>query len=122
MNTRFLAVVVTTCAFLLACFSSLFAEELKPIQLSPPQMDKGRPLMQVLKDRQTNREFSPDKLSVEVLSNLLWAATGINRPDSGKRTSPTAQKQTGNRYLRFNRGRNLPVRSERKHFEAYCIR
>jgi nitroreductase len=83
--------------FLIACGISIFlmsymafAEELKPIQLSKPQMDGGRPLMQVLKDRSSSREFSPQKLPLQVLSNLLWAASGINRPDSGKRTAPTA--------------------------------
>jgi len=67
------------------------AELLKPVVLPAPQMDKGRPLMQVLKDRQSRRDISPDKqLSLQELSNLLWAAGGINRPDSGKRTAPTA--------------------------------
>ena len=66
-------------------------EPLKPVVLPVPQMDKGRPLMQVLKDRQSRRDISPDKkLSLQELSNLLWAACGINRPDSGKRTAPTA--------------------------------
>ena len=45
--------------------------------------------MQVLKDRQSTREFSDQKLSPQVLSNLLWAAFGVNRPD-GKRTAPSA--------------------------------
>ena len=64
--------------------------ELKPIQLLPPQTDGGRPLMQVLKDRKSSREFSTEKLQPQVLSNLLWAAFGISRPDSGKRTAPSA--------------------------------
>jgi SagB-type dehydrogenase family enzyme len=92
MNTRLLTGLVM-CAFLFACFSNLFAEELKPTQLLPPQMEKSKPLMQALKERHTTREFSPDKLPVDVLSNLLWAAAGINRLDSGKRTSPTAQNK-----------------------------
>jgi SagB-type dehydrogenase family enzyme len=53
-------------------------------------MDGGRPLMQVLKDRSTSRAFSSEKLPAQVLSNLLWAAFGVNRPDSGKRTAPSA--------------------------------
>jgi SagB-type dehydrogenase family enzyme len=66
-------------------------EPLKPVVLPTPQMDKGRPLMQALKDRQSRRDISPDKkLSLQELSNLLWAACGINRSDSGKRTAPTA--------------------------------
>jgi SagB-type dehydrogenase family enzyme len=46
--------------------------------------------MQVLKDRHTSREFSSEKLPPQLLSNLLWAAFGVNRPDSGKRTAPSA--------------------------------
>jgi nitroreductase len=84
-------------AFLIACGITIFlmswtafAEELKPIQLPKPQMDGGRPLMQVLKDRSSSREFESRKLPLQVLSDLLWAACGVNRPDSGKRTAPTA--------------------------------
>ena len=68
---------------------ALFAQDLKPIILPLPQMDGGRPLMQVLKERKTSRDFAPDKLSPQVLSNLLWAAFGVNRPD-GHRTAPSA--------------------------------
>ena len=67
-----------------------FAEDLKPIQLLKPQVDRGRPLMQVLKDRSSSRSFRSEKLPLQVISNLLWAAFGINRPDTGKRTAPSA--------------------------------
>ncbi|MGO8704050.1 MAG: SagB/ThcOx family dehydrogenase [Candidatus Brocadiia bacterium] len=63
-------------------------EALKPISLPKPQMEGGKPLMRVLRDRQTSRSFSPEKLSQQLLSNLLWAADGVNRPD-GKRTAPS---------------------------------
>jgi len=80
--------------FLLALFfgsaTFIFSQELKSIQLLKPQTDGGKPLMQALKDRSSSREFSPEKLPIQVLSNLLWAAWGINRPDSGKRTAPSA--------------------------------
>jgi len=68
------------------------AEEQKPIQLTQPQTGSGNPLMQLLWKRMSSREFSPEPLPVEVLSNLLWAAFGINRPD-GKRTAPTASNR-----------------------------
>jgi SagB-type dehydrogenase family enzyme len=68
---------------------SLMAEP-KSVQLLPPQTDGGRPLMQVLKDRKSSREFSTEKLPPQMLSNLLWAAFGINRSDSKKRTAPSA--------------------------------
>lgn len=75
----------------LFCFvSTSIAADLSPIKLPPPDMKGGKPLMQCLKDRKTDRSFSTKKLPVEVLSNLLWAACGINRPDSGKRTAPSA--------------------------------
>src|ERR1035437_728081 len=65
------------------------AQDLKSIQLPAPQTDGGRPLMQVLKERKTQREFSPEKLPMQVLANLLWAAFGLTRPD-GRRTAPSA--------------------------------
>jgi SagB-type dehydrogenase family enzyme len=68
------------------------AQEIVPIQLLKPQMDGGKPLMQALKERKSDRAFSPKKLPDQVLSNLLWAAAGINRPD-GKRTAPTAMNR-----------------------------
>lgn len=64
-------------------------KELKPIQLLKPQTDGGMPLMQALKARSSSRSFSDKKLPLQVLSNMLWAAWGINRPD-GKRTAPSA--------------------------------
>lgn len=66
------------------------AQVLEPVQLPRPQTEIGRPLMQALKDRKTTRDFSPEKLPAQVMSNLLWAAFGVNRPDSGKRTAPSA--------------------------------
>jgi nitroreductase len=74
---------------LLFSASGLLAQDLKPIPLPRPQTDGGRPLMQVLKDRKTTRDFAPDKLPQQLLSNLLWAAFGVNRPD-GRRTAPSA--------------------------------
>jgi len=68
-----------------------FAEELKPVELSAPQMERGKLLMQALKERQSNRDFSDKELPLDVISNLLWAASGVNRPDSGKLTAPTAK-------------------------------
>jgi len=63
----------------------------KPIKLVKPQMDGGRQLMFVLKERKSSREFSTRKLPLRVLSNLLWCACGINRPPTGKRTAPSAR-------------------------------
>jgi SagB-type dehydrogenase family enzyme len=88
-NTSFLlASSLVAVSFL--CATIPFAETLKPIPLLKPHVDGGRPRMQVLKDRSSSRSFSTEKLPLQVLSNLLWAAFGINRPDSGKRTAPSA--------------------------------
>jgi len=70
----------------------LLAQDLKPVSLPQPQTDSGRPLMQVLKARKTTRDFTADKLSPQMLSNLLWAAFGVNRPD-GRRTAPSAMNR-----------------------------
>jgi len=67
-----------------------FAQEGKTVSLPKPAMKGGKPLMEVLKNRKSSREYSTKELSDQVLSNLLWAAFGVNRPDSGKRTAPSA--------------------------------
>ena len=68
------------------------AQEQKTIQLSKPQI-AGNPLMEVLAKRSSSREFSSEPLPENILSNMLWAASGINRADSGKRTAPTAMNK-----------------------------
>lgn len=55
--------------------------------LPAPRKNAGKPLMQALNLRRSIREFSPRPLPLEVLSDLLWAAYGVNRP-SGDRTAP----------------------------------
>ena len=67
-----------------------YAEQGKEIKLPAPKMKGGRPFMEVLKDRRTTRSFSNKDLSLQELSNLLWAAFGVNRPEDGKRTAPSA--------------------------------
>jgi SagB-type dehydrogenase family enzyme len=76
-------------------FSS--AQDTSVIKLPPPQKDGGMPLMKALSLRKSTRgDFGPAvKLSMQTLSNLLWAADGINRPnpsqpEKGHRTSPSA--------------------------------
>ena len=67
-------------------------ETLKTVSLPKPQTDGGKPLMQVLRERKSTRAFSAQKPSDQVLSNLLWAAFGINRAD-GRRTAPSAMNR-----------------------------
>ena len=73
--------------------AALGAADLQPIILPAPQTSGGKPLMEALRQRASQREFAPDPLSPQVLSNLLWAAWGINRPDSGRRTAPSAMNR-----------------------------
>ena len=69
------------------------ANEPKPIQLLHPTMGSSNPLIQLLEKRSSSREFSPEKLPLAIISSMLWAAFGINRPDSGKRTAPSANNR-----------------------------
>ncbi|MBK6899878.1 MAG: SagB/ThcOx family dehydrogenase [bacterium] len=61
------------------------------LALPAPTTAGGMPLMTALANRRSSREFRPDPLPLQTLSDLLWAATGINRSDSGKRTAATAR-------------------------------
>lgn len=71
----------------------ILAETGKSITLPAPVMEGGKPLMEVLKERKTTRAFDSRELSLQEMSNLLWAAFGINRPESGKRTAPSANNR-----------------------------
>ena len=77
-------------ALVIAGLAFAFAQNPRAIQLPAPQTEIGKPLMQVLKARQSSRSFDTKPLPLQELSNLLWAADGINRPDAGKRTAPSA--------------------------------
>ncbi len=59
------------------------------IQLPAPNKKGGKPLMEALSDRSSNRVFANAALSNQQLSDLLWAAWGINRTD-GHRTAPSS--------------------------------
>jgi nitroreductase len=63
----------------LAGTSSAFAQELQTITLPKPQTEGGKSVLAALKERRTTRNISPEKLPPQVLSNLLWAAFGVNR-------------------------------------------
>jgi SagB-type dehydrogenase family enzyme len=90
MNARVFRAMLSVLIMVLICPALIIAQDLKPIKLLAAQTKSGRPLMQVLKDRKSSREFSSKELPLQVLSNMLWAACGVNRRDSGKRTAPSA--------------------------------
>lgn len=88
MRTRWIGMILLAC--LLACLCCNPSRAADPIQLPSPAMEGGKPLMQALKERKSMRAFNSEKIPAQILSNLLWAAFGINRPD-GRRTAPSAR-------------------------------
>lgn len=66
------------------------AQVIETITLPPANQSGGMPLMEALKNRQSQRSYSSKELSQQQLSDMLWAAYGINRPD-GFRTVPSAR-------------------------------
>lgn len=78
---------------LLLTSAFLSAQQIKPITLKAPNKDKGSSIMNALANRKSINEYSDKKLSIEDLSDLLWAANGINRPDENKRTSASAMNR-----------------------------
>ena len=50
----------------------------------------GMPLMEALDKRCSTRDFTDKDLQEQTLSNLLWAAFGINREESDKHTAPSS--------------------------------
>ena len=108
---EFLKASAATGALLSMAPHLALAQEPKSIPLSKPQTGSDKSLMQALWKRMSSRQFSPEPLPMELLSNLLWAGFGINRPD-GKRTAPTASELAGHRYLRDPCRRRLPFRCQ----------
>jgi len=68
------------------------SQELQAIKLNKPDKTRGATFMQALTDRHSTREYSSKELSLQDISDLLWAANGINRED-GKRTAPSAMNR-----------------------------
>jgi SagB-type dehydrogenase family enzyme len=60
------------------------------ILLPEPIRSGGKALLDALNERCSSREFAPLPLNDQQLSDLLWAAFGINRSESGMRTAPSA--------------------------------
>jgi SagB-type dehydrogenase family enzyme len=74
-------------------------------QFPKPEISGGKPLMIALRDRQTTRDFNTTELSMQQISNLLWAANGINRPLKGKHTAPSSRnKQEIDIYVAMKSG------------------
>ena len=88
MRRIVIAVSIVIC--LIASVTFVFAaEKAMVVTLPAPKTDGGMPLMRALKERKSGRDYSPKELSLQTLSNLLWAGFGITRAD-GRRTAPSA--------------------------------
>ncbi|MDD2300795.1 MAG: SagB/ThcOx family dehydrogenase [Fermentimonas sp.] len=75
---------------ILSLMINLSAQNNESIVLNPPSKDRGKTVIDAMWNRASPREFDTKKISHQDLSDLLWAANGINRPEEGKRTAPSA--------------------------------
>ncbi|MDR2907441.1 MAG: nitroreductase family protein [Bacteroidales bacterium] len=73
----------------LAFMVAAMAINAQNIKLPAPKKTGGMPLMEALNNRKSGRAYSDKALTQQQLSNMLWAATGVNRED-GRMTAPTA--------------------------------
>jgi nitroreductase len=80
--------VIALCLAILT--SSLAAQEAKKIVLNQPDTSRGLPVMKALSLRASATGYDTTSLKLQDISDLVWAANGINRPDIGKRTAPSA--------------------------------
>lgn len=71
----------------------LIAQQGETIKLNAPNKNRGTTIMKALSERKSTGEYSDKRLSHEDLSDLLWAANGINRPESGKKTAASAMNR-----------------------------
>ena len=75
--------------FLLICLTQRAAYG-QDVILPEPQKNGGMPLMEALSKRKSIRDYSDKEIPMQVLSDLLWAAYGFNRPQQKMRTVPSA--------------------------------
>ena len=103
-----------------------FAAE-KVIKLPKPNMNRSGSVMNALSERHSTREYASKALSNTDLSDLLWAANGINRSSEGKRTAPSAMNRQDidiyvvlpqGTYLYDVKGHKLNLISEGDHRSA----
>lgn len=95
---------------LLVClvFSAAALAADKVIKLPKPNLKRAGTVMKALSERHSTREYASKALTMADLSDLLWAANGINRNDSGKRTAPSAlNKQDVDVYVVMPEGSYL---------------
>lgn len=84
---RQVTTAILASAALSAAPETVVSQSAEPLKLPPPRREGGMPLFAALNLRRSTREYSQRQFPIQVLSDLLWAAFGINRP-SGDRTAP----------------------------------
>ena len=85
MRQFFLSIMISICSL------AIYAQG-GNIKLPAPTKQGGMPLMQALNERQTIRTYTDEALTMQQISDVLWSAVGVNRPQSeNRRTSPTAR-------------------------------
>ena len=82
--------VTTQIILIMVLFQLTGCAQNKSISLPEPKKTGGMPLFEALAIRKTSRSFANKELDLQTLSNLLWAANGINRAEDGLRTAPSA--------------------------------
>ena len=81
-----------TLTALLIASMSMHSQDLTEVKLNAPSKTRGSDIMKTLADRQSIREYDTKDLTLQDLSDLLWAANGINR-QNGNRTAPSAMNR-----------------------------
>lgn len=76
---------------IVVAFGNAGAQVSETVNLPSPVFEKSKPLMQALLERKSGREYADKMITSQDLSNVLWCANGINRQQTGGRTSPSAR-------------------------------
>ena len=90
MKGNLVKAFVLASVLIMSILPSIQAQEQKAIKLLDPIKKGGLSVMEAMSKRASVRNWADKDLSQQDLSDLLWAADGINRPDSKKRTAPSA--------------------------------
>ncbi|MDR2681419.1 MAG: SagB/ThcOx family dehydrogenase [Tannerella sp.] len=84
--------IVVILTVLLMTLSNVYSQELQTIKLNRPDKSRGSAVMKALSERHSEREYDAKDISLQDLSDLLWAANGVNR-SNGNRTAPSAMNR-----------------------------
>jgi SagB-type dehydrogenase family enzyme len=84
--------IIISLTALFMTLSNVNSQELQAIKLNSPNKSRGSAVMKALSDRHSDREYDAKDISLQDLSDLLWAANGVNR-SNGNRTAPSAMNR-----------------------------